>query len=224
MGVIVPTLFVVTILTKSANAWSLSAMGIFLFFIFKSKKDPGFLKTLILIIPIYIFVRVNNILSIDSIENSVSFIFDPERVSSLIFRLNQEDLFSGKALERVLFGWGGWQRNRPIDPMTGELVEIVDSLWLIIFSTYGAIGLSTLFLSLLSGPWKSLGLKFSYKGRIVKSVSPIALSIVLIFFMIDSLLNGMVNHIYILSAGALSSYYIYSQKQSRDKKLYDSKI
>lgn len=203
MFLIIVLLFITTLLTRSAGAISFLIIGTVSWFIYSGKGSTKFFRYLLLIVPLYIFLRVYNILSVENIEIYFSKIFNPQRIYSLVFRLDQEDLFSVKALEQPLFGWGGWGRGRPIDPDTGRIIKIVDSLWLITFSKNGFIGLISLFTAMLIGPWKVLSNKITLNNQ---SIDSIILSLAVIFFMLDSLLNGMVNPVYILCAGALLSY------------------
>ncbi|MCK4514383.1 MAG: hypothetical protein KAU31_03945, partial [Spirochaetaceae bacterium] len=144
-----------------------------------------------------------------------------DRVSSLAVRLVQEDLFGARALERPLFGWGGWGRGWPVDPRTGErLVSAVDSLFIIVYSASGWFGLLSLFGAVSIGAWGVLG----RLGRRPKTdraeednaytVDLVVLSLVVVFFMVDALLNAMINQIYILCAGALVSHHISVRRAS----------
>jgi len=194
-----------TLLTRSANAYVFSIIGIICWYIFNKAKNPKVFILVFLSIPLYMSTRVLNILSIDAISTNLSKIFDENRMQSLVFRLNQEDLFSVKAIQRLFFGWGGWGRGKPVDPITGEQLAIVDSLWIILFSSNGIVGLISLFSAMLIGPWMLIKNKIFYNNK--RPIEYIILSLVVVFFMIDSLLNSMVNPVYILCAGALVSYY-----------------
>lgn len=141
-------------------------------------------------------------------------IFDAERISSLSIRLLQEDLFVQKALESPLFGWGGYNRGWPIDPITGTAqIKWVDSLWLITFSKNGFLGLFSLLSALLTGPW----LIFRSNRKIMQehgfpTLIPTMLGLVVVLFMIDCLVNGMINPIYTLISGALVGFYLIYQR------------
>lgn len=218
MWLIVVFLFIVTIICKSANAWIFLFLGITSWVVFKKLRSTKFLRFLLLLIPFYLYVRATNIITLEFIESNLLWLFDEERIYSLVFRLRQEDLYSQKALEHFLFGWGGYSRGNPIDPNTGRMLRIVDSLWLIAYSGYGIFGLISLFGSMLIGP--ILVLKeylFIKKENLENSslfiIDSIVLSLIVIFFMIDSLVNGMVNPIYVLCAGVLVSYYEATKKR-----------
>jgi hypothetical protein len=54
---------------------------------------------------------------------------DPARADSLRFRILNEDMVLGKAMERPLFGWGAWGRSRVFDPNSGADITTSDSYW-----------------------------------------------------------------------------------------------
>lgn len=202
-------LLVVAILCKSANGWFFLVVGCAGYFYFTLFKSTRLFRLMILLIPLYIYVRITDVLPLEYIQSKAALLFDEARVTSLSSRLIQENLFSVKAMERPFFGWGGWNRGWPVDPDTGEkILQAVDALWVIVFSGYGFMGLASLFLAMLIGPWCVLGRNTTGEGERSPYIYPIALSLIVISFMIDSLLNGMVNPVYILISGALLSVHI----------------
>lgn len=213
-------LAVSTILCKSANGVVFMLFGITTCLIYLRNRSSRLLRWLLLSIPFYIAFRLYGIINMEQIELFMARIFDAERVSSLMIRLLQEDLFGAKALLRPWFGWGWMGRAWPVNPETGtQLVSMVDSFWIIAFSTSGFLGLASVYLSLGLGPFRIL--KASGKPRATASggtsnfaADAVVLSIILAFFMIDSLINGMVAPIYILCAGALASYQEQGGKES----------
>ncbi len=210
MQFIVPVMIITTILCKSANAWSAIVIGSCFYFIHSQFRTNFPFLLLILIVFVYPVLRIFEYASRQEIELFFVHIFDAERVGSLMIRLYQEDLFTIKAMERPFLGWGGFSRGWPIEPMTGErLVKMIDSLWLIFFSKYGFVGLTSFFSSLLIGPWLVFR---SNKQRLenanIDTLVPVVLSVVVVLFMLDCLFNGMVNQVYILTSGALVSWYL----------------
>jgi len=186
-----------TILCKSANGWVYLSLGTVGYYFYIKRKSKIIFKLIILAIPIYIILRITAILPSETILYYLSTIFDAHRIESLAVRLFQEELFGRRALESPLWGWGWANRAWPMDPFTGEpAVQMIDSLYLVVFSLKGYIGLVSIYTVLLLGPWKIM--KSS-----IDSVDAIVLSIIVIFFAIDSLMNGMINPVYFLTAGAL---------------------
>ncbi|MEO1905023.1 MAG: hypothetical protein ABGX39_05975, partial [Methylococcales bacterium] len=44
------------------------------------------------------------------------------------------------ARERLLFGWGGWGRNRAYSEVTGRDITVTDGRWIITFGQFGLFG------------------------------------------------------------------------------------
>src|SRR5690606_31397559 len=63
-----------------------------------------------------------------------------ERALSLWFRFDQEDQLLERARERLLFGWGTYNRNRIFDPETGEDLSVTDGDWMLQLGTRGLVG------------------------------------------------------------------------------------
>lgn len=202
---IVIALLITTVLCKSANGWAALAIGCGFYYIYRKYETNLPFRLLLLSVPIYAGFRISGIILGEDIQALASSIFDAERVSSLSIRLLQEDLFIKKAMESPIFGWGGYSRGWPVDPITGEVqIKWVDSLWLITFSKNGFSGLFSLLASQLTGPW----LIFRSNRKIMQqfgipTLIPILLGLIVVLFMIDCLLNGMINPIYTMISGAL---------------------
>ena len=82
---------------------------------------------LLSIAPVYYTLRIFDIWSGRTAVDVASFLFGPDRAGSLEFRLMNEDLFIAKALQRPIFGWGGWGRGSLYEP-GGRLLTIVDQI------------------------------------------------------------------------------------------------
>ena len=204
-----------TILCKSAGAIVLMTFGIILFSYYKKTKSTFFFRLALFAPAIYIVFRIWNILPVSTIEMFLARYFDPERVQSALMRMTEEDVFGARARLHPLFGWGGYQRGWPIDPEGGGLlVGMIDALWIILFNTYGGLGLVSAFLSLGIGPWmvfrkyKERSHDKKKRGIMPGEIDGVLLSLVLIIYLFDCLLNAMQNPVYILCAGALVSYSI----------------
>ncbi len=207
-------LIIGAVLCKSANGWIYLSMGVLSLHYYRHFRSVTTFRLLLVLVGGYIIVRLSGIITYEFVQRTASLVFDSERVSSLAIRLRQEDLFGQRALLRPLFGWGGYGRGWPVDPETGQrLIRMVDALWVIFFSSNGALGLISSFFALGIGPWKVLG---HYTPRRLSGqsmaneyyIDAFVLSLANLFFLLDCLLNGMINPVYILSAGILVSYYL----------------
>jgi hypothetical protein len=206
------SLIAVTVACKSANGVIYMVLGIAAFIFYRMAGSARRLRWIAILVPLYIIVRLTNIVTIDEVESLALKVFDQDRVTSLGWRLLQENLFGLKALERPWLGWGGYARGWPVNPETGnQLIQMVDSLWVIVLSNRGLFGLVCAFLTLGIGPVSALALlRLPSRGEALAhdpyEVDVIALSLVMIFFMFDSLLNEMISPVYLVIAGALVSY------------------
>jgi hypothetical protein len=205
ISIVVVGLAVTTVLCKSANGWITLFLGCGAYFVYRLVNTVWPFRLLVLLFPFYSLARITLFLKAEDVQSLAAQVFGAERLASLSIRLLQEDLFVKKTLERFWLGWDGYNRGWPTDPNTGErLIGMIDSLWLILFNTWGALGLMTFSAGMLVGPWLVLRL-FQKKNfsPSISMVSPILLSLLVILFMIDTLVNSMVNQVYMLISGAL---------------------
>src|SRR5207302_8625560 len=79
----------------------------------------------------------------------VTQVFGADRADSVQDRLENDDLMIQRAVERPVFGWGGWGRNRVYVKAQGEDSSVTDGLWIIAFGTRGWVGLLGVCLSIL---------------------------------------------------------------------------
>jgi hypothetical protein len=210
MSLLVPFLILTTLLCKSANGWFALILGCGSYLLYRCVKSVRPFQILLLVIPVYMVLRITGAVEGTTITDFTSHLVDAERVESLSIRLGQEDLFIEKMWKRPLLGWGGFSRGWPTDPETGKRVRTaIDALWLITVSGHGILGITLLVTGMLIGPWRSLRLlrtatpsvRFSY-------IAPLLLCLIVLLFLIDSLVNGMVNGVYIIISGALVGWQV----------------
>jgi hypothetical protein len=210
--VVVLCLCAATVLCKSGNGWFSLVVGVGACEYYRRARSTRLFRLALLLMPLYMVFRLTNVVSAQQVESLAGRFFDSERVRSLGARLLQEELFNARALVRPLFGWGGYIRGWPVDPTTGQLMlQAVDSLWVILLSKYGVLGLASVFAALGIGPWRVFSAEARVRRRPQRAaqtvrVEPVLLSVIVALFVVDSLVNGMVNPIYVLISGALVSY------------------
>lgn len=71
--------------------------------------------------------------------------YSAERAQSLETRFTNEGELLDHAESRLLFGWGGWGRNRVHDLDTGEDVSITDGYWILTIGAWGWAGYAARF-------------------------------------------------------------------------------
>lgn len=204
-----------TILCKSGNGWFALATGTGSYYLYQVRSSPRIFKFLILAIIGYVFLRSTGLWDAQILPDIISKYIDPARAQSLTARLLQEDLFSRWTMRRLWLGWGGYGRNRPLDMYTGQMIlQTIDSMWLIAFSTFGVIGLTSLFGAMFIGPWLALTSQSRLIDQERTGIEVVILCLVVILFMIDGLANGMENPVYLMTSGGLLSFALLSKRQA----------
>ncbi len=200
---LVVTLLVTFVLVKSTGAWFLLAMGLVILFVAKWFRTSLLLLILVVTISSYLLVGATGTFSGDQIVSVISRGVNPERAQSLEFRFDNEKLLSDKARQKMVFGWGGWGRSRVYDQW-GKDISITDSLWIIAFGTEGVVGLISLTASLLL-PVIVFVKCFPARLWSNPQVAPAAaLAVLLVLYMLDCVLNAMINPIYTLACGGIA--------------------
>lgn len=196
-------LIIISVLCKSTGAVGLLIMGFLALFI-SSKIRIGVLVWALLLIPsAYIGTRATGYWDGQNLVDFVSDKFSEDRSLSLKFRFDNENILVEKAQEKQLFGWGGWGRSRVYDE-EGEDISTTDGFWIITLGRRGYFGLLSvslmvflpMFLFVLKCPPRLWG-KPEYAPTAV-------LAITTLLFLIDCMLNAMVNQIYLIFAGGVS--------------------
>ncbi len=203
IGQLVAALLVMAVLVKSTGALILLAIGIVILFVAKWFRTAFPLLLLMLTISTYLYLAVTGTFVTDQIISSMSGVLPEERIGSLEFRFNNEEMLSDKARERIIFGWGGWGRNRIFNEW-GEDISVTDSLWIIAFGQYGSVGVISLTASLLL---PAIGFLQRYPTSLWfnRKVAPAAaLAVILTLYMLDCFLNAMINPIYTLACGGIA--------------------
>lgn len=127
-----------------------------------------------------------------------------ERAQSLEYRFDNEDALLAHAMDRALFGWGGWERSFIHDVTTGETVSTTDGLWVIAMGYGGFTGFIAQF-GLMSLPILLLAGVHRAAGREV-SVLAGGTAVVLAINLIDLLPNATITPVTWLISGGLLGY------------------
>lgn len=145
----------------------------------------------------YPLLRSAHVLPIEQITELVEDI-DPQRASSFLTRLENEERMLAKAFERPFFGWGGWGRSRVYDE-TGNDITIADGYWIIALGVDGWFGYLSR-MGLLTAPVFLLILKCRRDGVGMESS---ILALILAANLIDMVPNSSITPLSWLLAGAL---------------------
>lgn len=151
------------------------------------------------IVLLYPMMRNADLVPTDWLTSNLSRVASTDRVSSLMFRFDNEDMLLDKAQERPLFGWGPWGRSRVYDEF-GNDISVTDGTWVIVFGIYGWFGYLGQF-GLLTSPILLLALRRKrYEATLATSV----LCVVLAANLVDLIPNSGLTPVTWLIAGALA--------------------
>lgn len=125
-----------------------------------------------------------------------------DRAGSIDFRFRNEDMALIRALERPIFGWGGFDRIAVYDKETGYELTTLDGYWVITYAASGALGFISRF-GLLTWPiWQA----FRRIRRVPAKADQFLLStmgVATAMIATDLLPNGMFTYFPHLFAGVL---------------------
>lgn len=196
-------LAVTTVLVKSMGALGLALMGLGMLFATKWSRSKGFILLLVLLPLLYIATRSTGIFSGEAVVDAIAAV-QPDRAASLQFRLENENILLEKARQRILLGWGGWGRARVYNDL-GEDISVTDGLWIIVFGNHGLFGLLALTGVMLLPPMLLLRRVPVTRWADPEVAPAAALAVLLALYMTDCLLNAMVNPMFVLVAGGITS-------------------
>lgn len=192
-------LLVTTVLCKSLGALLLLAGGLGVLYVSRLLRTRLFLLAVLCIPLAYIGVRATGSWDGAEMLEAAQEVAGPDRARSLGVRLRNEDILVEHALKRPVFGWGGWGRNRPEGVRT-----ITDGMWVIAIGQRGIVGLGLLLGMMLMPVVVVLRRLRPRTWRDPATAAPLALGMLLMLHMIDSLLNAQPNPVFILAAGGLA--------------------
>lgn len=138
----------VLLICKSAGALMAAAMAVPLVLLAKPRLMVTFATVLAVTVFAYPIMRSASWMPLQEIVD-LAMSASPERGRSLEFRLMNEDILLERAMERPLFGWGGWGRPLFLDPHSGRLASIPDGQWVLWIGLRGVVGYVGQFLLLL---------------------------------------------------------------------------
>lgn len=201
-GAIAATLLITAILCRSTGASVLLFLGLGSLWICWRTKTKWAMWALLSVMPIYYALRITDTWSGHNVVELARTLFGEDRAGSIEFRLVNEELFIAKTLQRPIFGWGGWGRNFIYDE-DGRRLTIIDQLTIIAFSSFGYVGLIAVTTVLLL-PTVLFLRRFDVKQWTRPNLAPaVVIAQVLNLYLLDCMLNAMVNVIYIVAAGGL---------------------
>lgn len=197
-------LLTTAVLCRVAGAWFLLCLGLALWYLVKWSGSRIPILVMILVPVVYLGTRSTGLWGGDHAVKFVRSALNERRAESLDFRLRNENLLVAKALERPIFGWGGWARARVYNEESGKDMTITDGLWVIALGNHGLVGLVSLNAALLL-PMVILLKRYPARAWQVPAMVPACVLATLnTLYAIDSLANAKANPIYLFALGGLT--------------------
>ncbi len=208
---------------RSTGAYGYLLYGLIIVFIAKWLRSSLPLILLMAGIFLYLYTSSTGSFNSDGIVSFTADLINPERAQSLEYRFENEEILAEHARENIIFGWGGWGRNRVFVENWEGIFEdsaITDSLWILAFGLNGIVGLVSLTASLtlpvISFCWFIYPAKTWFEPKIAPAA---ALASALILFMLDCLLNNMLNPVFPLISGGLAGLVLKTTTETKKVKL-----
>jgi tetratricopeptide (TPR) repeat protein len=203
-----PILLVTTILCRSTSGLIILAGGMVMLWASSWIRTRLLVVALLLAIPLYICLRIQGLWSGGELVRVAKVVTNAERAESLQTRLTAEDMIVAHASQQLIYGWGGWGRASVYyhegDRNPNDMVP-TDSLWISHFGTYGLLGMGLSYFA-MELPVILFLKRFPVRLWSHPNVAPATVAAAIVaLFLVDSLVNGFVNIIYLSLAGGLAS-------------------
>ena len=190
------------LLCRSVGAMSLLIGGLGALFMVKWLRTPIPVICIIVSVPIYIFLRAPGIWTGDNLVSVAKTFTNPRAAHSLNWRFSNEKIIAARAMQKPIFGWGGWGRSRVKDEW-GKPLAYVDGLWIVTFGRNGFAGITTM-LGMILAPVALFLWRFRTDTWSKPETGHVAALIMLLcLYTVDCLPNAMINPIYMLASGGL---------------------
>ncbi len=202
---IVPVLALLAtmLLAKTLAAVVLLVLG-FGVLLSRGALRPNLLRVLVLVVPLIVGFRATAVWDGEGLVNLAGMVSE-ERADSLRYRIDNENKLAEKALQRPLFGWGGWGRARVYDDR-GKDVSTTDGLWIIVLGKSGWVGLGSL-LAMFVVTLLRFDRRFPGRSWLRRDIAPaaVAATIVLMGF-INNIPNVTNNPLIPIAIGGVGSF------------------
>ena len=141
------TQFLVLVACKSTAAIVFALLGLPLLILARPKRQLFVAVALASLIVLYPLLRLTGVFPVTQILETAGAI-QTDRADSLGFRFANEDALLARARQRILFGWGEYNRNLVHDA-DGRTRSVLDGYWIIRLGANGIVGFLTTFAPLL---------------------------------------------------------------------------
>jgi hypothetical protein len=192
----------VLVLCKSTGAILLGAVFVPFAALARSRTMLRVAVAVAVLVSLYPMARAADLVPTDALVEGAAHISE-ERAASLRFRFENEAALLDRARERLVFGWGGYGRNRVFRDTLERSDTVPDGFWIIILGIHGVAGLAC-FYGLVFTPvvqaWRHGRRAPPGADRYLLG----GLSLAVAVYVIDTIPNGLFTNLPVFLAGALS--------------------
>jgi hypothetical protein len=198
-------LFATTVLCKSMGALTLLGLGAAAVFAVRAAGKRVVIWALVMAPVLFVFARlICNWQARELID--LLHQHYPDRAESVEFRISSEQAFMPGIWHRPWFGWSAWDFTPPSRDPDDPLHLARDSFWLITSCCFGLVGVALFFwvhLAPIVAVLRKLPLR-DWTGR--HGAGLCALVVAICMFVGDCLFNAMINPVYTMALGGLTSF------------------
>ena len=200
-GPVAGVLGLILLLCKSLGALVYALALLPVLVVARARLQTRLAVLLAVLVVAYPVLRITDVFPTDTLVDAAARL-NQQRADSLAFRFYNEDQLVEKALERNVFGWGSFGRNRIYNDW-GSDVSVTDGHWIIALGGGGAVGFIGTF-GLLLAPVFMARRRLSEVpfGRDRLLIG--ALAVVVAVNVVDLLPNALYSGFTLLLAGALA--------------------
>ncbi len=203
IGLWVGLLLITFVLVRSTGSYLLFGIALIILVVAKYFRNTWLIWGIVIGMCIYLNLGATGEFPRAQVTSTLAQFFPAERVQSVDFRFENEQILSARARLKPVFGWGGFGRNRVFDEY-GSDISVTDSLWIIAFGIFGTVGLVSIFTALVL-PVVVFCMRYPARLWTHPALAPAAaLAVALMMYALDCVLNAMVNPVFALTCGGLA--------------------
>lgn len=143
-------LFVILAISENLGALAVGLLCLGAFLMLAPRGQMIFAASIAVTMLVFPALRQAQMVPLDAVLSLAEQV-SSERAGSLEYRLDNEDLLLERALEKPLFGWGSWNREKVWDLRLGKVDVISEGRWTQTLGVYGWVGYLSFF-GLLTAP------------------------------------------------------------------------
>lgn len=192
---------VILVVCKSLGAFVWATISVPLLLFARPRWAMRFAAFLGIVVLLFPLIRAGGFVPTDTLVELAGAASD-DRAQSLQFRFDNEDALLGRALEKPLFGWGEFGRNRVYAP-DGEDLSTTDGEWIIDLGKWGFWGFYARYLLLVYPIFLAIRIHRQLTDvRTQRMLS--ALVLIAGLLAIELLPNGLFSYLPLFVSGALA--------------------